>query len=332
MYNYSLKSFNTFGVESYAKDIIFIENEDDLFNLELPEKQSYKILGEGSNVLFTKSLDETILKNNIKGIDIIEETEDDVLIKAGAGENWHKLVEWALSNNLCGIENLSLIPGSVGAAPVQNIGAYGVEIKDVLFSVEGVFLMEKKFRIFTHEECQFSYRNSVFKNNLKESFFITQVNLKLSKKYKINVQYGAIQAELTSRNIIDPTIQDISSVVIHIRNSKLPNPKILGNAGSFFKNSIITNDQFKQLKIRFPDLPSYPEGQNHVKIPSAWLIEQCGWKGVRKNDVGCYENQALVIVNYGNSTGQDILNFSREIQDSVIQKFGLKLIPEVNIW
>lgn len=329
---YSLKSYNTFGVECFASKIIPIRGEEDLLIVEEEIQNGYKILGGGSNILLTGNIALPILKNEIKGIEILKETHEFVTVKIGSGENWHQVVEWALSNNFGGIENLSLIPGSVGAAPVQNIGAYGVEIKDVLIQVEGIFIIEKKRQIFSNSDCEFSYRNSLFKSKLKEQFFITYLVLKLSKNHKLHIDYGAIQSELKAIQITSPSIQDISAVVIKIRNSKLPIPSELGNAGSFFKNSFIEKIEFENLRLKFPDIPGYKDESGLIKIPSGWLIEQCGWKGKRRGDVGCFEKQALVIVNYGSSTGSEIWNFSKEISQSVYDNFGIHLVPEVNIW
>jgi UDP-N-acetylmuramate dehydrogenase len=332
MNGFSLKPYNTFGVEGYTRRLIPIKNEEDILGLDTDSISSYKILGGGSNILITGDINQTVLKNEIVGVDIIQVNENEVFVKIGSGENWHTIVKWALENNLSGIENLSLIPGSTGAAPVQNIGAYGVELKDVLFQVEGIFIKDKKRAVFKNQECQFSYRSSIFKHELKEQFFITYVVLRLSKKHTLKLDYGAIQTELKARNIKTPTIQDVSEIVIHIRNSKLPDPAMLGNAGSFFKNSIISTNEFNQLKHKYPEIPFYNEDEGFVKIPSGWLIEQCGWKGIKKGPVGCYAKQALVLVNYGSATGKDILDFSNEIKDSVFQKFGIQLSPEVNIW
>lgn len=328
----SLKPYNTFGVESFATELIHIYSEQDLLNLDLSSRSRYRILGGGSNILLTHNIDETILKNEIKGIEIISEDATYSVVKVGAGEIWHDVVLWALDNNLGGIENLSLIPGNAGAAPVQNIGAYGVELKDVLLSLEGIFISDRKKKVFKNEDCKFSYRDSLFKSTLKADFFICSIVIQLQKKHQLHLTYGNIKQQLDKLNIQNPTIRDISNVVIAIRNAKLPNPRILGNAGSFFKNSMVSTEDYNRLKEEFPEIPAFVENSGHLKIPSGWLIEQCGWKGKRIGDVGCYEKQALVIVNYGNASGTEIQKLANEIIDSVFQKFGIKLTPEVNIW
>lgn len=328
----SLKPYNTFGVESFASNLMHIHSEEDLFRLDMNSSAGIKILGGGSNILLTGNIPETILRNEIKGVEIIEEDQEFATIKVGAGEKWHEVVLWALSHELGGIENLSLIPGCAGAAPVQNIGAYGVELKDVFLKLEGISLPEKKIKFYTKEECQFSYRNSIFKSVLRESFFITKVYLKLSKHPQLHLTYGTIHSELAKKNIQNPTIHDVSAAVVAIRTAKLPDPAKLGNAGSFFKNSIISMEQFHDLKMKFPEMPFFEEDDWHVKIPSGWLIEQCGWKGKRIGDTGCYEKQALVLVNYGNAKGAELLQLAENIIASVKEKFGIILSPEVNIW
>jgi UDP-N-acetylmuramate dehydrogenase len=328
----SLKSYNTFGVESFASELIRIHSEKELIELDLKSRAGYKILGGGSNVLLTQDIQDTILKNEIKGIEIIEDHSSFTLVRVGAGETWHDVVLWALRNNLGGIENLSLIPGRTGAAPVQNIGAYGVELKDVLQNLQGIYLSSKKKMQFTNSECMFSYRNSIFKSELKEEFFICSIVLRLSKQHILHLKYGNIQEELEKSGISNPDIHDVSKAVIKIRSSKLPDPKFIGNAGSFFKNSIVTNENYQQLKDEYPNLPGYREDKDHMKIPSGWLIEQCGWKGKRIGDAGCYDKQALVLVNYGHAKGSDILRLASDIIDSVLQKFNIQLSPEVNIW
>jgi UDP-N-acetylmuramate dehydrogenase len=326
----SLKPYNTFGIGSYASELIYIRSEDDLNDLKV--KGDLKILGGGSNVLITKDVEVPVLKNEIKGIEIINDLPEYADIRIGAGENWHDVVLWALANNLGGIENLSLIPGCAGAAPVQNIGAYGVEIKDVLLSVEGIFISDKQKKIFTNAECKFSYRTSLFKTELRESFFITHLVLRLQKKYILHLEYGNIKEMLDKWNISQPTIHDVSKAVIEIRNSKLPDPKKLGNAGSFFKNSFISTSEYLRLKNIFPNIPGFAEENDQMKIPSGWLIEQCGWKGKRYGDAGCYDKQALVLVNYGNASGSEILHLANQITDSVFDKFGIALSFEVNVW
>jgi UDP-N-acetylmuramate dehydrogenase len=326
----SLKPYNTFGIESYASELIYIRSEDDLYDLKV--NSDLKILGGGSNVLITKDVEAPVLKNEIKGIEIINDHPDYVDIRVGAGEIWHELVLWTLENNLGGIENLSLVPGCVGAAPVQNIGAYGVELKDVLVTVDGIFISDKQKKTFTNAECKFSYRTSLFKTELKDQFFITHLVLRLQKKHTLHLEYGNIKEMLDKWNIPHPTIHDVSKAVIEIRNSKLPDPKKLGNAGSFFKNSFISTSEYVRLKNIFPNIPGFAEENDQMKIPSGWLIEQCGWKGKRNGDAGCYDKQALVLVNYGNASGSEILHLANQITDSVFDKFGIALSFEVNVW
>lgn len=328
----ALKPYNTFGIESYASEMIRIQHEDELLDIDLDARVGYKILGGGSNVLLTGDIKETILKNEIKGISIIDDHIDYSNVQIGAGENWHNVVLWAIDNDLSGIENLSLIPGNAGAAPVQNIGAYGVEMKDVLLHVNGIFVSSRKKQLFKNEDCKFSYRNSVFKSELREQFVITSLVLQLRKKHRLHLMYGSIKEELDKAGIKFPSIRDISEAVIRIRSAKLPDPKLIGNAGSFFKNSIVLNEFYSQLKGFYPAMPAFEEDEQHMKIPSGWLIEQCGWKGKRIGDAGCYEKQALVIINYGKAKGSEILKFAMDISDSVFQKFGIRLVPEVNIW
>ncbi|MBK6544061.1 MAG: UDP-N-acetylmuramate dehydrogenase [Saprospiraceae bacterium] len=326
----SLKPFNSFGVESFAKEMIQIQKEEDL--IEVNYNEGYRILGEGSNILLTQNQAVIILKNEIKGIQILEENDAYAYVKVGGGESWHSIVLWALQHNLGGIENLSLIPGSVGAAPVQNIGAYGVELKDVMVELNGFHIPDRAFLKFTNPSCHFGYRTSIFKTELKQNFFINSIVLKLTKKHVLQLNYGTILDELNALKIDNPKIQDVSKAIINIRNSKLPNPAILGNAGSFFKNTSISRKEFNALKLQFPQMPGYSENDEFVKVPSGWLIDQCGWKGRRKGDVGSYEKQALVLVNFGNASGFEILDFAMDIITSVKNRFGIELTPEVNIW
>ena len=294
-------------------------------------KNTPLVLGGGSNILFTQDVEQDILHNTLKGIQLLEEKDESAFIKVFSGENWHQFVEWSLSKGFYGIENLSLIPGSCGAAPIQNIGAYGVELKDVVDSVEVVDFEEGKTQTFTKTECKFGYRDSIFKNELKSKVFITSINLKLSKNPTlIRSEYGSIKEELLKQGITNPTPIDISKTVIKIRQSKLPDPKNLGNAGSFFKNPVLSLEEFNL--IRHHDMPYYPQADGNVKVPAAWLIEKSGWKGYRRGDVGCHYNQALVLVNYGKASGSDILNLARDIQTDIMEKYGITLQPEVNIW
>ncbi len=333
-HNISLKNYNTFGIDVFAKHFVEATSVSDLQNiikLDYPEKF---LLGGGSNMLLTKSIDEALVVHvNIKGKEIIDKDDDSVYIKAYAGENWHKFILWCISQNYGGLENMSLIPGNVGTAPIQNIGAYGRELKDNFVSCETIEIATGKIKLFTKEDCNFGYRNSVFKTNLKGQFIITSVTFKLTRKNHItNTSYGAIEAELASMNIEKPTLYDISNAVIAIRQSKLPDPKVLGNCGSFFKNPVVSNSVFKKFKLNFPEAPSYPVSETETKIPAGWLIEQAGFKGKRFGDAGVHKNQALVLVNYGKATGQDIWNLAMTIKSVVFEKFGIEINPEVNIY
>jgi UDP-N-acetylmuramate dehydrogenase len=332
--NYSLKNYNTFGVAAIAKHFATFFSEEELKE-SLEESKSIlskMILGGGSNILFTKDFDGLVLKNEISGINIISEDEEFIFINAGAGVKWHSFVMFCVNNNFSGVENLSLIPGNVGASPMQNIGAYGVEIKDVFCRLEALHLKEKVRTTFSAKDCQFGYRESVFKNKYKEQFAILNVTYRLKKNPVFNISYGAIEAELQKMNVKELSVKSISDAVISIRSSKLPSPKIIGNAGSFFKNPVIGGHELLALKeLIDQNIPFYKIDEEHFKIPAGWLIEKCGWKGFRKDDAGCYEKQALVLVNYGNATGKEIYNLSEEIKISVKEKFGIQLEREVNI-
>lgn len=332
--HYSIKGLNTFGVEAKAKYYASFQSVSELKKLlktEIGEKHTPFVLGGGSNLLLTKDLNAFVLKNEITGKKLISEHENNVIVEFGAGEIWHDCVLWAIQNNWAGIENLSLIPGSVGAAPIQNIGAYGVELKECFHSLTGIFIDTLESRNFNNIQCQFGYRDSIFKKELKGKFIITSVQLKLSKKHHLKTEYGAIQEELNKRNISSPSIHDISNVVIAIRQSKLPNPKEIGNSGSFFKNPIVTNEIAKSLIKEHPNIPHYPAKEGYTKIAAGWLIEQSGWKGKRKGDAGMHEKQALVLVNHGNASGLDLKAVSEMVQKDVYNKFGLQLEAEVNI-
>lgn len=327
-----LKPFNSFGISAIANEFIEIASFDQLKLLIQSQKlNNFLVLGGGSNILFTKDFDGLILKNELLGISVLEENNETVLVKAAGGENWHNFVRHCVSNGWGGIENLSLIPGSVGAAPLQNIGAYGVEIKESLVSLEAINLLTGELKTFNNEQCQFGYRESIFKHQLKGQYFICSVTFKLHKKAVPNISYGDISKVLNEWNILQPDIADVSDAVIHIRTSKLPDPVLLGNAGSFFKNPVIDLSKFLDLQKRFPDIKSFPAADSKIKIPAAWLIEQCGFKGKRFGNVGVHENQALVLVNYGGGTGKDILELSKRIIESVKEKFGIELQTEVNI-
>jgi UDP-N-acetylmuramate dehydrogenase len=332
--NISLQQYNTFGIEVKAKKFTKFSSAKELKEILLKEdnKNLRKlILGGGSNLLFTKDFDGLVLKNNIKGIEVDKENDEFVWVKANAGESWHDLVLFAIDNGYGGIENLSLIPGSVGAAPMQNIGAYGVEIKDVFFELEAMHIVTGDEVRFTKKRCQFGYRDSIFKNFYKDQYVITNVTLKLTKKPILNTAYGAIQTELSEMGISQPTINDVSKAVIKIRQSKLPDPKEIGNSGSFFKNPIISIEKFNNLKSKFPEIASYPVNKKQVKLAAGWLIDNAGWKGKTIDNYGVHKNQALVLVNYGGANGKDIYNLSKEILDDIKSKYGVELEREVNI-
>ncbi|MDX1542644.1 MAG: UDP-N-acetylmuramate dehydrogenase [Christiangramia sp.] len=331
--NFSLKNHNSFGIDVRADRFISVENVDDLRAiLRKTYASELFILGGGSNMLLTGNIHKTVVHIGIKGKEIISETENEVLIQAAAGENWHEFVLWTLSQNFGGLENLSLIPGNVGTAPIQNIGAYGVELKDRFVSCHAMNIQTLEQREFSLEECEFGYRNSIFKNELKDQYIITSVNFRLTKKdHGLHTEYGSIKAELEKNEITSPTIKDISNAVIAIRQSKLPDPKRIGNSGSFFKNPIIRAEHFDKLKEEFPGIPSYHVSDEEIKIPAGWLIDKAGFKGYREGDAGVHQNQALVLVNYGEATGSEILGLAKKIQKEISRKFGVKLEPEVNI-
>ncbi len=330
----SLKPFNTFGVDVKASRLVVVDSipvlKEVLRNEEIIA-DGFMVLGGGSNVLFTGDYKGTILLNRIRGIEKVGEDETHVWIKAGAGERWHDLVMWCVENNYGGIENLSLIPGSVGAAPIQNIGAYGAELQNVFHQLEAVLTGDQSIRIFNKEECRFSYRESIFKNEWKHRCVITSVTLRLDKFPEVNTSYGAIQQELAKAGITHPGIKDVSDAVIRIRKSKLPEPEELGNAGSFFKNPEVEVRHFEHIKINYPAVPGYAQPSGRIKIPAGWLIEQCGFKGKQVGRTGTYKDQALVIVNYGGASGMEIACFARHVSDEVKKKFGIQLEEEVNI-
>ncbi|MEM6963329.1 MAG: UDP-N-acetylmuramate dehydrogenase [Bacteroidota bacterium] len=327
----SLRDYNTFGIEAFATSFVSVRSVEELQAIIRRQPPPYFILGGGSNLLLTQDLDALVIHNNIFGKKIIRDFQHCVYVEAGAGEHWHEFVLWTLEKNLGGIENLSLIPGKVGASPIQNIGAYGVELKDVFHRLEAVELATGKVRIFRKKDCQFGYRASVFKQQLRGKFCITKVILKLSKSPRLNLSYGAIQQTLREANVKNPTIKDVSDAVIKIRTSKLPDPAELGNAGSFFKNPEISKAHFERLRKAFPRIVFYPLENGKIKVPAGWLIEQCGWKGKRVGHTGSHTQQALVLVNYGNATGQAIKNLAQQITESVQQKFQIKLSAEVNV-
>lgn len=336
--NFSLKRYNTFGIDVTAQNFSTFETVEQLEEcLELKnretkyEKLKTLILGGGSNILLTGNFTGLVLKNEVKGIEVTSEEDDYVYVKAGAGENWHQLVLYCINNNLAGMENLSLIPGNVGASPMQNIGAYGVELKDLFFELEAFHLSEKKLVKFNLSDCRFGYRESVFNGKLKGQFVIINVTYRLNKVPHFNTSYGAIEQELEAMGVKALSIQAISQAVINLRSSKLPNPSVIGNAGSFFKNPEISSQQFKTLKIAFPYVVGYALDNENVKLAAGWLIEQCGWKGYRKGDAGCHAKQALVLVNYGHAKGNEILTLSEQIITTVKEKFDVVLEREVNI-
>lgn len=331
--NQSLKKYNTFGIEATANEFVAIQNQEELASI-LKENQSKKlfVLAGGSNMLLTKNIEALVIHINNKGIEIIEENDDSVWVKSNAGEVWHEFVMWCIEHNFGGIENLSLIPGNVGATPVQNIGAYGVEIKDTFVSCEAMEIATQKMRTFTKEDCQFGYRESIFKGDLKNQYIILSVTFKLTKKnHKINTSYGAIDLEIEKNGIENPSIKDVSNAVIAIRQSKLPDPKELGNSGSFFKNPIVPIEIYNKAKSNYPEMPHYPVSETQVKVPAGWLIEQAGFKGKRFGDAGIHTKQALVLVNYGNATGSEIWAVAQNIQKTVKDKFGIEIEAEVNV-
>ena len=336
--NISIKEYNSFGISGYANLFAKFNSLDELSELlefNQPQTTNHKpqtlILGGGSNILFTKDFDGLVLKNELHGIKEIKEDEHHVYVQVGAGENWHQFVLHCIKNGWAGVENLSLIPGNVGASPMQNIGAYGAEIKDVFYSLEAFHIKEKKIVNFSLNDCEFGYRDSVFKRKFKNEFVITHVTYRLNKIPEYNISYGAIEQELEKMGVKNLSLQSVSQAVINIRSSKLPNPGQIGNAGSFFKNPEISSSQFAVLSSQFPGIVGYDLPNGNVKLAAGWLIEQTGWKGFRKGDAGCHERQALVLVNYGNAKGSEIYDLSEKILQSVKEKFGVGLEREVNI-
>ena len=329
--HFSLKNYNSFGIEVETEFFAAISNEAELIEvLKSNGNKPFRVLGGGSNVLLTEDYKGLTLVMQNKGISILEETASHVLIEVQAGENWHELVLWALENDFGGIENLALIPGSVGAAPIQNIGAYGVELSSVFHRCKALDLASLSFNEFDKAACEFGYRSSVFKTHLKGKAIITRVQFKLSKKnHQTHTQYGTLQASLQGKEM---SIQNIAASVIAIRKSKLPDPTQIGNSGSFFKNPVIPVNQFKQLQENYPEIPHYPDTAEKIKIPAGWLIEKLGYKGKRFGDAGVHEKQALVLVNYGNAKGVELLNLAQQIQEQVVQNFGIQLEVEVNIF
>ena len=329
--NISLKNYNTFGISVNAKRFISVTSVYELQQLLKVEKDIFLISG-GSNMLLTKDIEKLVVHIDFKGISIDNEDENFAYLTVNAGENWHEFVLWCIENNYGGIENLSLIPGNVGTCPIQNIGAYGVEVKDVITKVEGLEIETGKLVSFSNETCNFGYRNSIFKNSHKGKVILTSVAFKLTKKnHNLNTSYGAIETELASKNITNASLKDVSSAVIAIRKSKLPDPKEIGNSGSFFKNPVISKDQFLELQKENPNIPNYPVSDTEIKVPAGWLVEQSGFKGKRFGDAGIHEKQALVLVNYGNASGKEIYLLAQKIQEKVFKNFGISLEIEVNI-
>ncbi len=330
----SLKNYNTFGIDIKAKCFSSVQSIEELKTILSSHKnEPLFILGGGSNMLLTKDIDEHVLHINLKGVHVVFENNDEVIVEAHAGENWHDFVIYCLHHDFGGVENLSLIPGNVGTAPIQNIGAYGVELKDVFDSCEAVEIDTLETKRFGLDECKFGYRDSIFKNEAKGRYIITSVRFRLTKnKHLLRTSYGSIQDELEAQGIIQPTIKDISDAVIAIRKSKLPDPKVLGNSGSFFKNPVVTLDTFNAFRLKYPEAPYYEVSAMQYKIPAGWLIEKSGWKGRRIGDAGVHEKQALVLVNYGNATGSELWKLALNIQKDVKDKFGIYIEPEVNVF
>jgi len=329
----SLKRYNSFGIDVKAINLIYIESEIDIINfLEKKKNDKILILGGGTNILFTKDIEYPILKIEIKGIEIINEDEDEVLISVGAGENWNDLVWWSIENNFGGLENLVSIPGNVGSAPIQNIGAYGKEINEVIENCRGIFIENSTMKIFNKQECKFSYRSSIFKEELKDKFIISNVTLRLSKRnHKINTEYISLKNTLLESRVTNPSIKDIAECVRSIRSNKLPNYKKIGNAGSFFKNPLIKKNKLKEIRISHPEIVNHKIKGSEYKVSAAWLIENCGFKKIEKNNVTVHKNQALVIINIGNAKGIDVYNYSQKIKKTVKEKFDILLEEEVNI-
>jgi UDP-N-acetylmuramate dehydrogenase len=332
--NSSLKSYNTFGIDVKAERFVSVSSLEELKSvLKGNFAEELFVLGGGSNMLLTQDITATVLHINLKGIKVVQETEDFVFIRANAGENWHEFVLWTLAHGYGGLENLSLIPGNIGSSPIQNIGAYGVELKDHFVSCETIDIQTTEILNFNAEKCDFGYRNSIFKNKVKGKYIITSVTFKLSKKnHQLYTNYGSINEALEENGITNPSIQDVSNAVIRIRQQKLPDPRELGNSGSFFKNPVIPFEAFQELQKEYPELPHYKISENEFKIPAGWLIDRAGFKGFREGDAGVHKNQALVLVNYGTATGSEILNLAQKIQDKIHILFKIALELEVNIF
>jgi UDP-N-acetylmuramate dehydrogenase len=332
--NFDLKNINTFHISERAAHFTTIKSEVEMLEIvksNVVINQPLYIVGGGSNILLTKTIEGLVVLNQIKGIEVVDENEDEILAKFMSGENWHECVLWAVSKGYGGIENLSLIPGTIGAAPIQNIGAYGVEIKDVFVSCEAINIKSQEKKTFSKELCRFGYRDSIFKQEEKGNYFILSVTLRLKKNPTFNIDYGDIKKIIETEYQNEVTIEHISNAVIAIRSSKLPDPNIIGNAGSFFKNPVIEKELFLKLQNSYPTIPNFP-APNGIKIPAAWLIEQCQWKGYKEANFGVHDKQALVIVNYADAKGKDLFELSERIITSVQQRFNISLEREVNIW
>lgn len=333
--NISLKSLHTFHMDVKARAYASFQTEEELKELlsHVASKKSlsYMVLGGGSNVVFRNDFDGLIMKNDIRSIEKVGEDDQYYFIRTGAGENWHGFVMYCLDHDYFGIENLALIPGLTGASPMQNIGAYGVEIKDVFHSLEAYHIHEGTKVIFSHSDCRFGYRESIFKNELRGQFIITSVTYRLGKKAALSLEYGAIRQQLEKMNVADPDARAVANAVIAIRKSKLPDPDVLGNAGSFFKNPEVSAEVFERLAEKYPRIVGYALSGGRVKLAAGWLIEACGWKGFRSGDAGCHDSQALVLVNHGNATGGDVMDLAGKIKESVLETFGIILEEEVNV-
>ncbi len=331
MNKFSLQPFNTFGVDAQCSNLIKIYSEQDIYDTLLTYGDPYKVVGGGSNILLAGDIEATVLLNQIKGIQVIDEDDNHVLVTVGGGENWHNLVMWSISHNLSGLQNLSLIPGSVGAAPIQNIGAYGVEQSSCFHSLRAISLTSGLTKLYYREDCKFGYRDSIFKKLDAGKYIITHVSYMLSKEVNINVSYGAIRNELNNRKIETPTLKQISNVICDIRASKLPDPIVVGNAGSFFKNPIVTIEAYESLLQKYPEIVAFPFG-DQMKLSAGWLIDRAGWKGHSQNGAGVYKNHALVLINDGTNSGGDIWQLAMDIQADVLTKYGVEVAPEVNVW
>jgi UDP-N-acetylmuramate dehydrogenase len=332
--DFSLRLLNTFHIESVARyytEVHELEQVRELIALGWLKDKPYLLIGGGSNLLFTGNYGGMVIRITSKSVEIINRSEDKVQVKAAAGENWHDFVTYCVNEGFGGLENLSLIPGNVGSCPIQNIGAYGVEVKDCIVAVEAVDLESGEIKVFSNKDCKFGYRDSIFKQELKGKVAIWSVTFELNLNSQVHLEYGAIKQELTSMQVENPGIADVSRAVCNIRRSKLPDPELIGNAGSFFKNPTVEKNFAEKLVESFPKLVYYPVAENIAKLAAGWLIEQCGWKGFREGDAGVHQSQALVLVNYGNATGSDILTLAHRIQNSVYERFGVKLEMEVNV-